>query len=250
MTTTLGRTNHLVTDGIAFARRAGVANHNLSHQVVGGHVHILNCSFDMVTLFAVAQNTSGTGTGYSSKVTKTSACRICNPDAPKTQADIIADLPEGSIVYRHPDLGEPTQFISPDETHGYSTIYSNGHVRRRHVQDHDIWFGDDTNGRACANALILDGDHECYGFAHTSVLDQRFLNAATTTIISLPEFVPTEDVEPWPRTERARTIAERFRPLAVRFFATRHLPAHDRRRYDVDVELKRFAASLSETTAA
>lgn len=241
------RPNHLVTDGIAFAHRAGVANHNLSHQVVGDHVHILNCSFDMVSLFAVAQN--ATGTGYSSKVTKTSTCRICTPDAPKAQAEIIADLPEGSVVYRHPDLGEPAQFINPDETHGYNTVFPNGHVRRRFVQDHDIWFGDDANGRACANALILDGAHECYGFAHTSVLDPKFLNAATTTVIPMPEFVPTEDIEPWPRTELARAIAERFRPLAVRFFATRHLPTHDRRRYDVDVEVKQFAASLSETPA-
>lgn len=252
MTTTTHRPNNLVTDGIAFARREGVANHNLSHQVIGSHVHILNCSFDMTALFAVSEpHTSG----YA-KVTKASVCRICNPDAPKTQREILADLPAGATIYRHPDLGEPVQVINPDETFGYSAVYPNGGILRHHVKDCDIWFGDGPDGRVCANALILSytGDsfgvcNESYGFAHTGVLDPKFLAHPNTTIIPMPEFIPTEDTEPWPRTEQARAVAEAFRPLALRWFATRHLPAHDRKRYDVDVELKQFAASMSEATA-
>lgn len=243
--------NNLVTDGIAFARRDGIANHNLSHEVVGDHVHILNCSFDMVNLFAVVEpHTSG----YA-KVTKTSVCRICNPDAPKTQREILADLPAGSTIYRHPDLGEPMQVINPDETFGYSTVYPNGGILRHHVKDCDIWFADGPDGHAAANALILSYSdvfglrNERYGFAHTSVLDPKFLADPNTTVIPMPEFIPTEDTEPWPRTKQARMVAERFRPLALRWFATRHLPAHDRKRYDLDVELKQFAASLPEATA-
>lgn len=252
MTTMLHKTNNLITDGIAFARREGVANHNLSHQVVGNHVHILNCSFDTVGLFAVSEPHSS---GYA-KVTKASVCRICNPDAPKTQREILADLPAGATIYRHPDLGEPVQVINPNETHGYSTIYPNGGILRHHVKDCDIWFAEGPDGRAAANALILSyydfqTSHrdERYGFAHTSVLNPKFLADPNTTVIPLPEFVPTEDTEPWPRTEQARAIAEAFRPLALRWFATRHLPAYNRKRYDVDVELKQFAASLSKTTA-
>lgn len=253
MTTTLCDTNRLVTEGSAWMRAQGISNSKFSHRVIGNHVHMLNCMGDMTTLHAIVEPHAS---GYP-KVTKTSVCRICNPDAPKTQREILADLPAGATIYRTDELMKPVQVINPDETHGYSTVHPNGHVQRHRVEDCDIWFADGPDGRAAANALILSycdnsisPRYERYGFAHTSVLNPKFLADPNTTIIPLPEFVPAEDSEPWPRTEQARAIAEAFRPLALRWFATRHLPVHSRKRYDVDVELKQFAASLSETIAA
>jgi hypothetical protein len=76
VTTTAYRVDSLINNGAEWARSRGLANYQFSVYRVGDHAHIVNCSFDMVTLMAVVQEGSG---GYQARITKTTRCEICQP---------------------------------------------------------------------------------------------------------------------------------------------------------------------------
>lgn len=93
--------DRLVVDGSAWMRNTlGLKNHQFSHTRVGGHVHMLNCMFDMVTLCAVVEPHPS---GYST-VTKTGTCHVCTPPKPVEAASVDEAPWDGLADWSdHPD---------------------------------------------------------------------------------------------------------------------------------------------------
>jgi hypothetical protein len=79
LTSTVYPVDKLIVSGCSWARRKGLRNNQFSARRVGNHVHILNCMFDQVDLAAIVEDTSGSGTGYATRVTATNSCHICHP---------------------------------------------------------------------------------------------------------------------------------------------------------------------------
>jgi hypothetical protein len=76
VTTTAYRVDPLINNGAEWARSQGLSNYQFSVRRVGDHAHVLNCSFDMVTLMAVVQEGSG---GYQARIEKATRCEVCQP---------------------------------------------------------------------------------------------------------------------------------------------------------------------------